>query len=512
MIAGEVWPRRAVWLAVLAGALGLQEALATPAADSLSFTLELSVRHQTMDNFGANDAWYLQGLDAWAETNKQRIAELLFSTNKGIGLSAWRFYVGAGLNHQSIRDPWRTLETFEVAPGEYDWSRQASGRWFLRAAKAHGVRQFLATVYSPPPRLTRNGLSNLGSDTNSTTNLKPGGEDEFARYVTDILRHFRDNPDDAERIDFDYVLPVNEPQWDWQRGQEGNRASNADLKRIFGALARQLKAAGLNTRILGPESGSIPGMYSLETTSGERWQAVYGDYLNLICGDPAMSTGFGNVISYHSYWSDRIPEELIPHRERLAQAAARFPQWKLWQSEYCVMEHGRDLGMDTALRVARIIHCDLTVVNASAWQWWLAFAGENYKSGLIYTDYKRAGDRENILESKTLWALGHYSRFIRPGMVRIGCAGPQDIHGVMASAFLEPGSGRVVVVFVNVKSQAREVRLRVANSGAGTGIPGEFSVFTTSAKQNLQAGRPVRVPGSFSLPGSSVVTVVGQIR
>ena len=476
------------------------------------FVLNPEVRHQTIDNFSANDAWYLQGLDGWADTNKQRIAELLFSTNNGIGLSAWRFYVGAGVNHQTIRDPWRTTETFEVAPGEYDWSRQSSGRWFLRAAKAHGVRQFLATVYSPPPRLTRNGLSNLGSDTNATTNLKPGGQDEFSRYMTDILRHFRDHPDQAERIDFDYVLPVNEPQWDWQRGQEGNRASNADLKRILSTLARQLKAAGLRTKILGPESGSIPGMYSLETNSGERWHADYGDYLNLICGDSEMSAGFGNVISYHSYWSDRMPDELIPHRERLARVAARFPQWKLWQSEYCVMEHGRDLGMDTALRVARIIHCDLTVANASAWQWWLAFAGENYKSGLIYTDYKRAGDRENILESKTLWALGNYSRFVRPGMVRIECSGAQDIHGVMASAFIEPGSGRMVAVFVNAKSQAREVRLSVAGPSANAGIGGAFSVFTTSAEHNLQAGRSIQVPGSLIIPGNSLVTVVGSIR
>jgi O-glycosyl hydrolase len=184
----------------------------------------------------------------------------------------------------------------------------------------------------------------------------------------------------------------------------------------------------------------------------------------------------------------------------------------MWQTEYCVMEHGRDLGMDTALRVARIIHCDLTIANASAWQWWLAFAGEDYKSGLIYTDYKRAGDHENILESKTLWALGNYSRFIRPGMVRIECAGSQDISGVMGSAFLEPGSGRVVAVFINFSPRSQIVCLSTADSWPSAEMTGEFSLFTTSAKQNLQSGKPVRVPGSFSLPSRSVVTVVGRVR
>jgi hypothetical protein len=243
-----------------------------PASDV--FVLDQGIRHRTIDNFGANDAWSLQKIGAWPEADKNRIADLLFSTNTGIGLSCWRFYVGAGLNTNTIRNPWRTAETFAVAPGKYDWSREAGERWFLRAAKARGVHQFVATLYSPPSWLTRNGLSNLGADTNSTTNLKPGAEDEFASYITDILLHFRDNADERERIEFDYVLPVNEPQWDWQRGQEGNRAGNDDLKRLYVTLARHLKLAGLKTKILGPESGNIPDMFSPDARAVEKWHAT----------------------------------------------------------------------------------------------------------------------------------------------------------------------------------------------------------------------------------------------
>jgi hypothetical protein len=82
---------------------------------------------------------------------------------------------------------WRTSDTFEVAGGGYDWSRLAGERWFPRAAKARGVRQFGLTIYSPPMRLTRNGLTNHGTDTTSTTNLKPGAEAAFADYLTDML-------------------------------------------------------------------------------------------------------------------------------------------------------------------------------------------------------------------------------------------------------------------------------------------------------------------------------------
>ena len=386
----------------------------------------------------------------------------------------------------------------------------ASERWFLRAAKGRGVQQFIATIYSPPPWLTRNGLSNLGSDTNSTTNLKPEAEGGFARYITDILMHFRDNPDERERIEFDYVLPVNEPQWGWQQGQEGNRASNDDLKRIYAALAKQLKLAGLKTKILGPESGNIPDMYSYDAGAREKWDADYGDYLHLICDNPEVSAGFGGVISYHSYWSDRIPDQLMPDRERLRQAMTHYPRWKIWQSEYCIMESGRDLTMDTALRVARVINYDLTLSNATAWQWWLAVANENFKSGLVYTDYQKPGDPETILESKTLWVLGNYSRFIRPGMVRVEIHGsrPSDIHGLMTSAYFSPHDGQIVIVFVNLSRQPQWVKINIANLGKEIGGSKAFTPYITSERDNLRRGQAADVAKGLELPPRSVVTLV----
>ena len=496
----------------LAGQIALAvlvAAFSAAAADSevKQFVLDTSVRHQAMDNFGANDAWTLHKIGAeWSETNKNKIADLLFSTNTGIGLTFARFYLGAGINHETIRDPWHTAETFEVAPGEFDWSRLPGERWFLRAEKSRGVQQFGMTVYSPPLRLTRNGLSNLGNDTNSTTNLKPGAEDEFAGYLADTLKHFRDNTNDAERVNFNFVLPVNEPQWEWQRKQEGNRAANDDLKKIFRSIKQRFDRDGVATKILGPDSGSIPDMTSLDRPAREKWHAEYGDYLHWICGDPEIAACFGGIITYHSYWSDEIPGQLVPHREALGRASAKFPNWKIWQSEYCIMERGRDLGMDAALRMARVIHCDLTLVNASAWQWWLAVSGGDYKDGLIYTDYRRPGDAETIRESKMLWALGNFSRFIRPGMVRVELSGPQDVKGLMASAYFDTQTGRAVLVFVNCAATEQKVQLQFTPPAAHK----FFTPFFTTAKQNLAAGIKVDAAKMFSLPPRSVVTLVGE--
>ena len=60
--------------------------------------IDLSKTYQTIDNFAASDCWSMQKIGAWALPQKERVADLLFSVDKGIGLSAWRFNIGGGTN------------------------------------------------------------------------------------------------------------------------------------------------------------------------------------------------------------------------------------------------------------------------------------------------------------------------------------------------------------------------------------------------------------------------------
>ena len=69
---------------------------------------------------------------------------MLFDAEKGLGLTSWRVNLGAGLDEGIGLTSWRTGETFEVAPGEYDWTRLANQRRFIKDAKARGVKHFVA--------------------------------------------------------------------------------------------------------------------------------------------------------------------------------------------------------------------------------------------------------------------------------------------------------------------------------------------------------------------------------
>ena len=72
------------------------------------FTIEVSQKRQTIRHFGASDAWSMQFIGLWEnQAEQEKIADWLFSLEsdaqgkpKGIGLSIWRFNLGAGSAEQ----------------------------------------------------------------------------------------------------------------------------------------------------------------------------------------------------------------------------------------------------------------------------------------------------------------------------------------------------------------------------------------------------------------------------
>ena len=131
----------------LIGAVLATNTLVCHAAD---FTIQTSSPRQTIRHFGASDAWSMQFIGLWEnEAEQQKIADWLFSTKNdaqgkplGIGLSIWRFNLGAGSEEQGkasqIQLGTRT-ECFLTKDGTYDWTKQKGQRKFLKMAKERGL-------------------------------------------------------------------------------------------------------------------------------------------------------------------------------------------------------------------------------------------------------------------------------------------------------------------------------------------------------------------------------------
>ena len=500
---------------------------ASPALGQTAVPTVLTVRideaktYQTIANFAASDAWACQFVGNWPAAKKEAIADLLFSTEnnpngqpKGIGLSMWRFNVGAGSAQQGessgIKDEWRRAESFLTPAGTYDWTRQAGQVWFMQAAKKRGVRQFLGFLNSPPVSLTRNGKAFA---TAKQSNLAPEKFGLLADYCVRVLEGVRK----STGITFNYLSPVNEPQWDWSDGsQEGTPFQNADIAGIANALSAKLTASTLPTQLLLTEAGKLDYLFSTADKPGQ------GDQIRAFFGDKTAPTYLGRtprvvpIIAGHSYFTTSPYPQAVTTRQQLANRVASIDHLSYWQSEYCILgDNGgeinggsRDLGMAPALYLARAIHTDLAVANAAAWQWWLAISPSDYKDGLVYIDKEKVDG--NFYPSKMLWALGNYSRFVRPGAVRLAAQleGPAAGAGSpLVSAYRSANGRQLITVVVNEADTPADLRLTLARRPLGIS-----QAFTTSARADLQPSPAVAAGQVMHVAPRSITTLVSELR
>ena len=160
-----------------------------------------------------------------------------------------------------------------------------------------------------------------------------------------------------------------------------------------------------------------------------------------------------------------------------------------------------------------MMHYDLVYGNACSWSWWRA-AGENYKDGLlrIYThDGMKTG---HAVDSKLLWAMGNYSRFVRPGAVRLDIDAYNDEgdivkegdtrpYGTMLSAYRNV-DGKLVVVAINYSDRLCPISLNV------DGKPHRWNMYRTSdisAESLLPIGSAI---DKTTLTPRSITTFVSE--
>lgn len=488
-------------------------------ANQVTLSIDASERHQTIDNFGASDAWACQFVGNWPLEKRNAIADLLFSMDttsngqpEGIGLSLWRFNMGAGSAQQGeqsgIRDEWRRAESFLDEDGSYNWQRQAGQVWFLNAAKERGVSQFLAFPNSPPVNFTKNGKA-FASD--AKANLAPEQYSAFADYMADVMQ----GVERTQGITFGYISPVNEPQWDWNDGgQEGTPFLNEDMADIVKALNASLERKSLSTKIDIAEAGKINYLYEAadKPGRGNQIEAFFNSSSPHYIGDLSHVS---KVVSAHSYFTTSPFRQAVADREKLAAKVASVPGLEFWMSEYCILGDNageingskRDVGIDPAIYLARVIHNDLTVANATAWQWWLAVSPYDYKDGLVYVDKNKADGA--FYESKMLWALGNYSRFIRPGAVRVSArlAGAKaGDYTLLASSYIDNEKKQLITIAVNSGTEPVKVKLDAKGATIASIRP-----YVTTAAENLNPGTLLNSGSDIILAPRSVTTLVAAL-
>ena len=484
---------------------------------TVNLNIDDATAYQTIEHFGASDAWSCQFVGNWPDAKKNAMADLLFSQKNdangnplGIGLSIWRFNVGAGSAEQGansgIGDEWRRAESFLQPNGEYDWKRQQGQVWFANAAKQRNVSNLLIFPNSPPVSLTRNGkaFANAGAQ----SNLDSSKFNAYAEYLATVTKGMQNLG-----LNVNYVSPMNEPQWDWSDGgQEGTPFYNNEIAPIVKALDKKLEDKKITSKINVAEAGQINYLYEEHNRPGRASQ-VNNFFVKGSANYVGDLSHLDNSISGHSYFTTSPFATSVSQREQLANAVKQVPGLKYWMSEYCILGdndgeingNGRDLTINAALYLARTIHTDIAVAQATAWHWWVAISPYDYKDGLIYIDKQK--EDGNFYESKMLWGFGNYSRFIRPGYTRVKIDNLQNSNvnkDFLFSAYKDPATGKLVTVIINSGSNAVPVSLK----HKGTGLK-KLNAYVTSGDKNLQLQK-IEAKKPFVVPAQSIVTIVTQ--
>lgn len=489
MLVSHPHRRRSVLLtaaAALAVAGPLISAPPTSAATGTAAAEVAPHAAQTIDDIGASGAWWVNDLQHFSPKVQARVAKLLFS-KQGLDLSSYRYNIGGG--GVAVTTPARAAEDFLNADGSYDWSKDKGGRTFLEYAAKYGVEDLIGFVNSAPAQWTTNGQSCGGQ-------LKPENEGDYAKYIADVTQHFA-----GQGVKLGYISPFNEPDNDFGScGQEGMKVTVDQRDDIVRALGAEQQARHQKTSIIADESSQTTQFVS----ELPQWISQPG------------TAQYVSALAHHTYNN--------PNDGQLANVyeTSRSVGQKSWATEICCFGKGStgwnqeyDPSIDSALLTSRIIYKDFASAHDSAFQWWVALASGygtdpytkndvGWNDGLIYydPDYATNGN-QTLYFTKRYYALGQYSKFVRPGSVAHNVTGAPD--GVEVSAY--DSGGRWVVVVNNHNTTDTPLSLHFNNAAPKRA---REAVRTSATEDWADVAKPSVSAGTVSatLAARSITTYV----
>lgn len=452
----------------------------------MKITMNKNKKYQIFEGFGASGAWWAQLVGGWDNTDpesgmpvRDRISQLLHSKTEGIGLRTYRYNIGGGSVESGkgeFPDFDRRAECFENSKGEYDFSKDANAVYMMRQAAKDGADEIILFVNSPIERLTKNGKAHLDKSRVFRTNLSRKNYGAFAKYILDVTEYFV-----KEGLPVKYLSPVNEPLWIWNGGQEGCHYSPYQAGKVMQCVAHEMrKRKALDGVMLsGVENGDIRWFNKSYTREMLRHRDVRK------CVDS---------VDVHSYFlhsplpftNDR-PAFLRRFRKWMDR---RYPDVPVKMSEWCHMNGGKDPGMVSALETAKVIFEDISILNVTSWQHWIACSRYDYCDGLIYIDL----EKKSFETTKRYYVTGNFSKYIPCGAVRFDVK--TDDGDVMSLGFEK--NGKTVLIIINPKDSKKTFTL-----------PQKALVAVTDKDSSL---REYTAESEIEITPQSVTTVVFEVN
>jgi glucosylceramidase len=426
-------------------------------AAKATFSINGAVKHQRMEGFGASimEAG-LMTLNTLPGEKQEEVLRALFDAKEGAGFTAMKTPL-AGTDFQSA-GPWFTyddtpgdveLRNFSV---ERDFGPNGVGTYILRARK-YGNFALQAPIDYPPDWM----LYDVKKRQDILAKYYPALANYFVKYLEEYKKR---------GIVVDYLSLFNEPE------EVYTKIKYPEIRLLIrDHVGPALAKSGLTTKLMiseAPERGVAARRYPV------------------VLDDPEVRK-YVSAIGYHGYDFKNF--------DKIASLEKRYSQFPFWMDELCyAYEAGYPKNkklpiyeFDDGDVWGNIIFNDLEA-GTSAWLYWNAILDETGGPWAVSPVHGNPDPNiqhpvvivnkttHEITFTGTYWYLAHFSKFVRPGAVRVETSG--EIRGVRAISFASADGGYVVEL-LNSLREAVVVNLVFGGKVVGVDLPAR-SITTAS--------------------------------
>lgn len=434
---------------------------------------------QTIEGYGAAAADYTSRIYHLPEAQRTALLNYLFNTETGLGLNIIRLRIwDDGTDGDSIpsihpdRDTWQYVDAQGQPLDQYQV-------WLVREAKKRNPDiKVIALPWSPPGWMKTNGTYHEGGALR---------EDMYQEF-SDMLANYCLNYKELFDIDIYAVSIQNEAKNIESYGS--CTYTGAQMQTFLNEYLKPTFAAkGVTSKIMASDAScynDFESTYYDNHTATEPGMTLFQD---------AASAANLDIASGHAYaW-----EAGITHTPILQ---AQLP---VWQTEVCNANNNFNDTMEKSMTYARSLHNYMANAQAQAWLYWRL--ANTTGAGEVLAKLTGGGNETPTAfeESKLGYVIGNYSRFIKPGFVRVQSESTAE---VLMSAYKNKDTDDAVIVLTNNTDTPQNVTVHLHGFTTGALTP-----YRTAETENLAKQPDVAVEnGAFPvvLPAKSVTTYTGS--
>ena len=454
---------------------------AVPPTDTLSYMVSPQLVRQHFDGWGVSLCWWAGQCGKWSDKKIDEIITWLTSPT-GLNYSHFRYNIGGGDDPQNAHcEPHHMgkgkglraeMEGFkDFSEDEYHWDRDAAQRKImLKIKEKRPDAVFEAFSNSCPYYMTYSGCCSGNAD-GGKDNLKPEYYEEFAHYLVDVCKHYKDE----YGIEFKTLEPFNESVtnfWYANGPQEGCHFDYASQIKFIRVLEPILRESGLSTVISASD----------ETNIGLSVEG-FKQYKN---AGVLKKVGQWNTHTYSGSNADRARLAFLAHQ-------AQMP---LWMSE--TGSGGNGIGGN--LSIAQRLIDDMRYIQPEAWIDWQYMEEANDQWCTIRGSFAD----QTYNKVKNFYVRQQCSRFIKRGYDIITSPCTQSLAAVNAQ--------RDTLVLVVVNQGAKMIHRIDLSLFDELPVRSAIRAYRTSQSENLTGAlASVKVDSSLltlTMPAQSITTLL----